>query len=60
MAVLERQNRLLSRKLMRSEQALRLLQEIQRGNTNLQNSLLREIEAENSKSRQIPAKLLNR
>ena len=47
---LDRQNRLLARKLRRSEQALQLLQGIQRGNTNLQKSLLREIEAEKEKS----------
>ena len=47
---LDRQNRLLERKLQRSEQALRLLQEIQRGNTHLQKSLFNEIEAEKEKS----------
>ncbi len=50
MTELDRQNRLLERKLLRSEQALRLLQEIQRGNTHLQKSLLNEIEAEKDKS----------
>ncbi len=50
MTQLDRQNRLLERKLLRSEQALRLLQEIQRGNTHLQKSLLSEIEAEKEKS----------
>ncbi len=50
MTRLDRQNRLLERKLLRSEQALRLLQEIQRGNTHLQKSLLSEIEAEKEKS----------
>ncbi|MEM7022967.1 MAG: adenylate/guanylate cyclase domain-containing protein [Pseudomonadota bacterium] len=47
---LERQSRLLERKLLRSEQALRLLLDIQRGNTHLQRSLLYEIEAEKTKS----------
>ena len=47
---LDRQSRLLARKLLRSEQALQLLQEIQRGNTNLQRSLFNEIEAEKEKS----------
>ena len=47
---LDRKNRLLARKLLRSEQALRLLLEIQRGNTHLQKSLLREIETEKEKS----------
>ncbi len=49
-AELDRQNRLLARQLERREQALRLLQDIQRGNTHLQKSLLREIEAEKEKS----------
>ena len=47
---LDRQNRLLERKLLRCEQALRLLQDIQRGNTHLQKSLLQEIEAEKERS----------
>ncbi len=50
MVQLDRQNRLLERKLLRSEQALRLLQDIQRGNTHLQKSLFSEIEAEKEKS----------
>ncbi len=50
MAHLDRQSRLLERKLQRSEQALQLLQDIQRGNTHLQKSLLNEIEAEKEKS----------
>ena len=50
MIQLDRQSRLLARKLLRSEQALRLLQDIQRGNTHLQKSLLNEIEAEKEKS----------
>ena len=49
-AHLDRQSRLLERKLLRSEQALRLLQDVQRGNTHLQKSLLNEIEAEKEKS----------
>ena len=58
MTELDRQNRLLERKLIRSEQALRLLQEIQRGNTHLQKSLLTEIEAEKEKSDQLLQNIL--
>ncbi len=50
MTHLDRQSRLLERKLQRSEQALQLLQDIQRGNTHLQKSLLNEIGAEKEKS----------
>ncbi|WP_299623081.1 adenylate/guanylate cyclase domain-containing protein [Pelagibius sp.] len=50
LADLDRQNRLLARQLERREQALQLLQDIQRGNTHLQKSLLSEIEAEKEKS----------
>ncbi len=47
---LDRQSRLLKRKLLRREQALQLLQEIQRGNTHLQKSLLNEIQVEKENS----------
>ncbi len=47
---IERENRLLKRRLLRTEQSLQLLQEIQRGNSHLQASLLRQIEAEKEKS----------
>ena len=46
----DREARLLQRRLLRSEQSLRLLQEIQRGNSNLLRSLLNGIEAEKEKS----------
>lgn len=49
-ADLERERRRLARQLLRCEQSLRLLQEVQRGNTNLLSSLLHEIEAEKAKS----------
>ena len=49
-AALEREKRSLERRLLRCEQSLRLLQEVQRGNTNLLSSLLHEIEAEKAKS----------
>ncbi len=50
LAELERANRLLRRRLLRSEQSLRLLQDIQRGNSNLLRSLLNGLEAEKAKS----------
>ena len=49
-AALEREKRSLERRLLRCEQSLRLLQQVQRGNTNLLSSLLHEIEAEKAKS----------
>ena len=55
---LDRQNRLLARQLRRREQALQLLQDIQRGNTHLQNSLLNEIEAEKAKSERLLQNIL--
>ncbi len=62
---LDRQNRTLERKLLRREQALRLLQEIQNGNSRLLSSLLKEIEAEKVKSERLlqnilPVKVINR
>ena len=47
---LERENRLLRRRLLRSEQSLRLLQEIQRGNSNLLRALMNGIEAEKERA----------
>ncbi len=47
---LEREKRQLERRLLRCEQSVHLLQEVQRGNTNLLSSLLNEIEAEKAKS----------
>ena len=47
---LERENRLLRRQLLRSEQSVRLLQEVQKGNSKLLRSLLTGIEAEKEKS----------
>ncbi len=57
-AQLEREKRALARRLTRCEQAIRLLQELQHGNTNLLSSLLNEVESAKARSDELLRNIL--